>query len=434
MKQKTIDFRELLERLLPLDELPAASRLEVRRALQTGVVVQLERAALTALGELEERGAVRRLPASPNGPGPVLRYQTRGAFDVISIHLPPVTTRDGIHELPRAGLPSRARADLGPLRRLIALDDNLVSDPWQAGPALLEQLAQVGAELLDGSEVLFIALDAEPDAGPQPLDPSLAEEAVASPNAVLYCPDLARAPRLEAEGRRRGVRALALTAVVGAEGHPLGHLEVLSRNPEPFRPDELAVITLLADAVAGLVERVARIERLVFVDALTGVYNRAYFDQQVQVEMARAQREHSSMALCIADIDDFKAFNTRLGYEAGNHVLVQVAQALKHAVRPFDVVARWGGEEFVVLLTAPMTPNDAEAISERLRAAVERQAASLEGLDLRRHRVGVTVSVGVALFPDHSGGAQELWRAANQALLEAKHPPKNRVVFFGAGD
>jgi two-component system cell cycle response regulator len=138
------------------------------------------------------------------------------------------------------------------------------------------------------------------------------------------------------------------------------------------------------------------------------------------------------MALCIADIDDFKSFNTAYGYEAGNQVLVQVAQALKHAVRPFDIVARWGGEEFAVLLTAPMSSDDAATISERLRATVERQLVRLEGLDRQSHHVGVRVSVGVALFPDHAGQGHELWRAANQALLAAKRPPKNRVVFFGA--
>jgi diguanylate cyclase (GGDEF)-like protein len=75
-----------------------------------------------------------------------------------------------------------------------------------------------------------------------------------------------------------------------------------------------------------------------------------YYDLQIRNEIARAQREQSSLALLIADIDDFKSFNTSFGYEAGNQVLVQVAAALRAGVRPFDTVARWGGEEFAVLL------------------------------------------------------------------------------------
>jgi len=282
---------------------------------------------------------------------------------------------------------------------------------------------------------VFVAAKAEgadAEGRAEPFDRALACEALSRPQAVLYCPDLGRVPHLAASTRRGGVRALALAAVLAADGQPLGHLESRSAEADPYRPEDLALLALLADIVAGLTERATRIEKLVFVDALTGLYNRAYFDQQVEVEMARAQREQSSVALCIADIDDFKSFNTAYGYEAGNQVLIQVAQALKHAVRPFDIVARWGGEEFAVLLTAPMSPDDAATISERLRATVERQLVKLEGLDRRSHRVGVRVSVGVALFPDHAGHAQELWRSANQALLTAKIPPKNQVVFFGS--
>ncbi len=226
---------------------------------------------------------------------------------------------------------------------------------------------------------------------------------------------------------------MAVAGAIASDGTPLGHLEALSPEVDPFRPEDLALVVLLADTVAGLLERAARIQKLVFVDPLTSAFNRAYFDQEVQAEMARAQRDRTSMALLIADIDNFKSFNTAYGYEAGNQVLVEVAGALKQGVRPFDLVARWGGEEFVVVLTAPVEAVDAAAISERLRAAVERAAVRFEGLDRAAHSVGVTVSVGGALFPDHAATAQELWRAANQALLAAKHPPKNQVVFFRPG-
>jgi diguanylate cyclase (GGDEF)-like protein len=99
-------------------------------------------------------------------------------------------------------------------------------------------------------------------------------------------------------------------------------------------------------------------------------------------------------------------------------------------VRPFDTVARWGGEEFAILLTSPVHAHDVVAVSERLRSMVERLGVELEGLDRRRHAVGVTMSMGVALFPDHAQSADDLWRAANQALLRAKRPPKNKVIFY----
>jgi diguanylate cyclase (GGDEF)-like protein len=131
-----------------------------------------------------------------------------------------------------------------------------------------------------------------------------------------------------------------------------------------------------------------------------GVYNRAYFELQARNEMARSQRESASLALCIADIDDFKSVNTIYGYEAANAVLHQVASTLKNGVRPFDTVARWGGEEFAVLLTPPVQVEDVTAICERLRVAVERLQLHVEGLDRRLYEVRVTVSMGVAMFPD----------------------------------
>jgi len=82
-----------------------------------------------------------------------------------------------------------------------------------------------------------------------------------------------------------------------------------------------------------------------------------------------------------------------------------------------------------VLLTAPVIAEDVVTISERLRSMVERQVVQVEGLDRAPYRITVTVSIGVALFPDHAADAQDLWRAANRALLEAKRPPKNQVVF-----
>src|SRR5204863_8724417 len=120
--------------------------------------------------------------------------------------------------------------------------------------------------------------------------------------------------------------------------------------------------------------------------------------------------------------------NTAFGYEAGNRVLVEVAGSLRGGVRPFDTVARWGGEEFAVLLTSPVQAADAQTISERLRGAVERMSLTLEGLDRRSHLVSVTLSIGVALFPDHAESPADLWRAANSALLAAKQGRKNQVV------
>jgi len=434
MRRKHIDFRELLERLLPLEELPPADRGAVERALKSGVSGQLEQAALYALQQLERVGAVRRLPPERNGGAPLLRYQPREGLDVITIQLPGLTRHDGVVAFPRASLPPQAQASLEQVRRLLRLEDErILTDPRssRARLGLIPQLARVGADLLGATDVRLVPAESGEAAGPSPaLEPELGREAAAHPDILFYCPDIQLSARLTRATSGRGVRSAVFAGLPRSADAALGHLEILSREVDAFRPEALAMAALLADTCGAAMERAARLEKVVFIDPLTSVYNRSYFDLEVQNEMARAQREQSSMALCIADIDDFKKFNTVYGYEAGNQVLAHVAQTLKRAVRPFDTVARWGGEEFALLLTAPIHAEDVLAISERLRLLVERQTVELEGLDRRSHRVGVTVSIGVAVFPEHGKEPAELWRGANQALLQAKRPPKNRVVFF----
>jgi diguanylate cyclase (GGDEF)-like protein len=430
MKQQSIDFRELLERILPLDELMPADRADVRRALESGVGGEIETAALFALSRLEQRGALRRLPGAAQEPA--LRYEQRDALRVITVPLPSGDT-PGVVRFHRTALPARAPATLEQVRRLLDMDDELLfADPPHGDErrSLAGWLAQAGREFLHGSVVTFVTGDET--SPPRRFDAALFQRAAADGDAVLYCPDVALVPALAAAGHARGVGAIALAAVKHA-GHPcFGCIEATRPNRDAFTPEDLAFIALLADYSSGVLERADRIEKLMFIDPMTAVYNRSYFELQLQNEMARARRESSSMALCIVDVDDFKAFNTAYGYEAGNQVLTGVARALRSGVRPFDSVSRWGGEEFGVLLTAPVHAEDARAICERLRAMVGRLDLEVTGLDLARHAVQVTASMGVAMFPGDGESPDDLWRSANQALLAAKQPPKNQVVFFGA--
>jgi diguanylate cyclase (GGDEF)-like protein len=436
MKQESIDFRQLLERVLPIEQLPPPDRLRVERALQHGLAGELQQAALQALEQLEDQGALHRLPTTRNGPGMVMHYQPRDRFELITLELPGPVVRDGVVFVPRASLPAQALTGIDQIRLLLQLDaPDMLGDPRQSDPraGLLQELDPVGRALVGAMSAGFHAAQVAGESGePGPWDDAVALEAQAHPEAVLYCTDAWATPRFATEARRLGVRSLAWAAVTSATGEAFGHLEVRALAPDAYTPEALARIALLADYCASVLERAARIERLVFVDPATAAYNRSYFDLQARNEMARAQRERASVALCIADIDDFKAINTAYGYEAGNHVLARVAQSLRRAVRPFDTVARWGGEEFAVLLTSPVHAEDVKTVSERLRTAVERMALQVEGLDVRAHAVSVTVSIGVALFPEHAEDFAGLWRAANQALLEAKRGPKNQVVFYRA--
>ncbi len=166
--------------------------------------------------------------------------------------------------------------------------------------------------------------------------------------------------------------------------------------------------------------------RMLRLDALTGVASRRNFDEMLDREWRRAQREGGSLSLIIADVDHFKAFNDRYGHVAGDKCLHAVAQAMQGALRrPGDLVARIGGEEFAVLL--PATPTGGAAmLAEQMRRAVSELDLTREVPDLSGP---VTISLGVANSEAAAiGSPQELHRAADQSLYNAKHGGRNRVA------
>jgi len=439
MKQQSIGFKDLLERLLPIDELPSVDRLRVQRALRSEIATEVERAAMHAIDLLEQQGAIKRLEPPANPSGPVVRYQTRNQHDVITLHLPGPRNRDGITILAKNSLPMQGSARLDQVRRLVRLDDpTAFADPRldKTRAVLREQLDHAGRELLSSGRVYFHSTDPEELGAPQrrPLDPSLAADALKHTDMIFYCPDTERSSSLVMPARSVGARALLLTAVTDSQGQPLGLLEVHHPDHNPYPAADLALATVVAEFAGGVLERAQRIEKLVYLDPATNVHNRSYYDTQLKNEIARARREQSSLALMLCDIDNFKSFNESFSYEAGNQVLVQVAAALRAGVRPFDTVARWGGEEFAVLLTPTVREEDVITITERLREAVEATSLRLEGVDGRSRRVNVTISAGVAMFPDHADNPQDLFRLATIALKQAKRPPKNQVVFYRPPD
>jgi diguanylate cyclase (GGDEF)-like protein len=258
---------------------------------------------------------------------------------------------------------------------------------------------------------------------------------------------LAVAP-YEPRGPATPFRSFAM-ARVGEPGTPLLFaLEAWNRAPHFFTDERLGILTVVAEHATDLLTTMKKLGMLVMVDELTGIYNRPYFGRQLDQEIARAFRESRPMSLVIADIDDFKRLNDHYGYEAGNVVLRELSQTLASSVRPFDTVARWGGEEFGIILSAETTPSEAQEICERLRTKVQNLAIVVPSLDGRETTVRVTVSMGGAMFPtdapvsiDHSRGldsagrekvAHELWTRANMSLRAAKTSGKNQVRYGAA--
>lgn len=158
-------------------------------------------------------------------------------------------------------------------------------------------------------------------------------------------------------------------------------------------------------------------------DPLTGLWNRRVVDEWFVRELARAQRHGTSAGVLLIDVDHFKRFNDSFGHEAGDVLLKALAAMLRESVRTEDLVCRYGGEEFLVILgdTAP------EHVTLRAADLCER-ARELLVQDGTRRLPPVTLSIGVALYPQHAGGADDLLRAADRALYAAKHAGRDRVA------
>jgi len=159
-------------------------------------------------------------------------------------------------------------------------------------------------------------------------------------------------------------------------------------------------------------------------DRFTGLLNRAVFNEQLEREVAFARREDGRFAVAMLDIDHFKKFNDTYGHAGGDEALRAVARTLRDSCRSTDVVARYGGEEFALILPGVMSARATDLL-ERFRRVVAVKAIQLPG---RAKPASVTVSIGVAIWPDDGDTPAEVLRCADQRLYQAKEQGRDRVV------
>jgi len=166
-----------------------------------------------------------------------------------------------------------------------------------------------------------------------------------------------------------------------------------------------------------------RLQDQVVHDGLTGLHNRRYLEESLGREESRARRSSQPFGVMMIDIDNFKRFNDTLGHAAGDAVLRAIGHYMLSAARGEDIVSRYGGEEFVLVM-APASQATVWERAEKLRKGVQDLEIEYEG-----QRVGpITISVGIGIFPNHGESGQEVLRVADAALYEAKRSGRNCVV------
>ncbi|MEO0136272.1 MAG: GAF domain-containing protein [candidate division WOR-3 bacterium] len=245
---------------------------------------------------------------------------------------------------------------------------------------------------------------------------------VAATGKLYYVPDVRKCP-FYVMGKKTIKSEAAIPLIV--RGEVIGVLDIESERLNAFTANDLKMLTVFASQAAIAIEN-ARLynetKEMSLTDSLTKIANRRHFDLILENEIKRGRGYARYVSLAMIDLDHFKEFNDKYGHLAGDQLLISIAAKLKNTVRETDLVARYGGEEFAIIF--PETPNSAAIkVCERVRTAVENNYIILKKFG----KVGTTVSIGLATYPQSAQNAQELIQKADRALYMAKRLGRNRV-------
>jgi len=242
--------------------------------------------------------------------------------------------------------------------------------------------------------------------------------------------DLAGDPlwqELRSTTRSNGLRACWSLPIPGGLNPVLGTFTVFIREPRDPSPAETALTARITNIAKIAIERhesEQRIRQLAHYDALTGLPNRAQFNQVLDHALSRAQRAGTSVALLFVDVDRFKNINDTLGHDVGDRMLREVASRLRQCLRTSDVVARFGGDEFIVMLEDVPDSEHAASVAAKVLEAI---AQPLAVGDRELH---VTASIGISAYPADGGDLHALQKHADIAMYRAKEQGRNNWRYY----
>ncbi len=197
---------------------------------------------------------------------------------------------------------------------------------------------------------------------------------------------------------------------------------------KPISKDDIRMLIMLCNHAGLAIEKSQLYEKTVLrahTDSLTEIWNHGYFQYLLQVELEKAKATQTPLSLIMLDIDDFKIYNDALGHQAGDKILKELALLLKNQSRKMDFVCRYGGEEFTIIL--PQTvKKEAFLIAERLRLDIENHSFVHEEILPQKK---LTVSLGLATFPEGGQTPSQLIASSDKALYQAKHKGKNHTCY-----